>query len=298
MSDFLINVFHRALISLISKRETPHGLYWEKGERWIGWEQIESPWRITHGESLLYLEGIAPFRGRSPRTLILGATPELRDLITPLGGKVVLVDLSLSMLTRMSKLLRVADPDKEIWIRGDWLDTPLPDDYFDVVLADLVFSLVLPEQHLALAEKIRKTLRKGGRFILREHHPDLEIRKKSADEVFEDFFLMHYRKFITRSKASGYLSMKLLDWSMEEGSTKRDKMIQAVRSYRDKYQNRNEPVLLDWFLKRNSVGVDFYFPEREALASIFAHSFLTMSEKTASDNPLAPFYPLYVFEKI
>ena len=105
-------------------------------------------------------------RKKNARTLILGATPELRHLCHALGHNVTLIDVSLPMMSAMQRFMRVRDP-QETWVRANWTDNPLRSDYFDFVIGDLVVGNVPRILQSAFFASIARVLKVGGLFIHR-----------------------------------------------------------------------------------------------------------------------------------
>lgn len=103
------------------------------------------------------------------RALLLGSTPELRDLVLKLGGELVTVDLSLEMLEKSYEIMKQkkAAIEREIIVIGDWLNNPLADNNFDVVLGDLSFINISRKKQEKLFIKIKKLLKGNGYVVMR-----------------------------------------------------------------------------------------------------------------------------------
>jgi hypothetical protein len=98
------------------------------------------------------------------RTLLLGLTPELRDLLAE-GSPPVLVDMSRAMYAATTRLLRRADPRRETWLESDWCDVALEAEAFDLILGDMVWWGLSIERQRALAAKVASLLAADGRFV-------------------------------------------------------------------------------------------------------------------------------------
>jgi len=62
--------------------------------------------------------------------LVLGSTPELRDALASAKIENYAIDINLEMILAMTGLLK--NPNKEeVVVRGNWLENPLRDHYFD-----------------------------------------------------------------------------------------------------------------------------------------------------------------------
>lgn len=98
------------------------------------------------------------------KILILGATPELRDLVQEFTKEVTLVDINWEMISEMTKLLKKPN-NQEIWIKADWLKIPIMDKYFQIVLGDLVLGNVEYNKQSQLLSEVKKVLVPQGYFI-------------------------------------------------------------------------------------------------------------------------------------
>jgi len=120
--------------------------YREEYDHFSVWKKLSFPNRPTEREVAIYQKFIAQDRRQDANLLILGATPELRDLTAFLGIKPVLVDISPRMLWGMLRLTKQLDATKEVWVKSDWLQAPLPENFFDIIIGDLSlrYSILLP----------------------------------------------------------------------------------------------------------------------------------------------------------
>ncbi|MEK7619514.1 MAG: methyltransferase domain-containing protein [Patescibacteria group bacterium] len=100
--------------------------------------------------------------------LVLGATPELRDLTLERGHRVTTVDLSEKILADMTELLKARDDTREMRIVGNWLQLPLPDASIDIVVGDAIGNNIEFTNHHRLYGGIRTVLKSGGAFVCRE----------------------------------------------------------------------------------------------------------------------------------
>jgi SAM-dependent methyltransferase len=134
---------------------------WERNAE--KWPSATSPWRPSPGDVAVYRRLASAKVGG--RVLVLGTTPELRDLLAELGAVPVLVDMSRAMHRATSRLLRKADPSRETWIEADWCDADLPPSSFDLVLGDMVWWGISVGKQVELCETIHSALNPDGRLI-------------------------------------------------------------------------------------------------------------------------------------
>ncbi len=115
--------------------------------------------------------------------LILGATPEYRDLLYKLGAKVAVVDKNPDMIEAMS-YLRVFESKEDIYVE-DWFDfLPKYKDSFNLVMADFTQGNMHYDKHEEFYRLISNTLVKNGHLIERV----LTFRNRSLVHSSTDLF--------------------------------------------------------------------------------------------------------------
>ncbi|MBI2623901.1 class I SAM-dependent methyltransferase [Candidatus Parcubacteria bacterium] len=162
----LHRLIHQRLITATKRtHEQDQCGYWERlADRW---EDVTSPFRPSSGDISVYREFLTKTRGVGP-VLILGSTPELRDLAATAGaGRVHLADFSYRMPLAMLRFTKHVDPREEIWVRANWLELPFPQEFFGAILGDLTLQQLTPEAEPRLLGKVATLLRPGGVFITR-----------------------------------------------------------------------------------------------------------------------------------
>lgn len=132
------------------------------------WPNIGPPWRPSPGDVALYRRFAAE---KLPgRTLVLGATPELRDLLAEQATAMphpVVVDRSPAMLRAMTALAKTARPTHERWHIADWCDDAAIPGGYDLVLADMVWWTVSVPRQTALRDRVAALLAPDGLFVSR-----------------------------------------------------------------------------------------------------------------------------------
>lgn len=101
-------------------------------------------------------------------TLILGATPELRDIVLSYGHSLVTVDKDKQALYDKNKLMHYQRSENEKVIVSDWLKIDFPANYFDVILGDGVLTALKPEEQKRLLTILKRILKPTGSLLLRE----------------------------------------------------------------------------------------------------------------------------------
>jgi hypothetical protein len=134
---------------------------WERNAK--KWPSATPPWRPSPGDVAVYRRFATAKAGG--RVLVLGTTPELRDLMADLGATPLLVDMSRAMYAATSSLVRRADPSKESWIEADWCEADLPPSSFDLVVGDMIWWGNSVATQRRLCEAIHFTLKPDGVLI-------------------------------------------------------------------------------------------------------------------------------------
>lgn len=257
------------------------------------WPFIGPPWRPSPGDLAIYRRRVG---ARLPgRALLLGATPELRDLLAEHAGampKPVIVDMSRDMLLAMSALTRRARPDDETWLVCDWCEAALPEQGFDVILADMVWWTVSVETQTALRDRIARLLAPGGVFVSRFR---LREPQRSGDDP-----QAATGRFLARLDAGGEDEQRIRDaWlsylydvttDVAAMRLDRERVRTLISAMRDEAR---EPARRRFFDAALSclVGADWTAQTREEVLAPLLKVFVLLDEAHASDYESA-FHPI------
>jgi len=146
-----------------------HGVpYWTNLALW--WSRLAPPVRPSKADIGAYdkfLKRIINSK-KQPRILILGATPEIRDLSAKHRAETTVCDINLEMIIAMGQLMKNKKASqKEIWIRASWVTGPLKHNYYDVILGDGITSNVSWREANQLWKHLTQLLKPKGVFITR-----------------------------------------------------------------------------------------------------------------------------------
>ncbi len=141
------------------------------------WSEISDSWRLLLPPWKPSAENIGQFKSlldqaiqknKNPKVLILGATPEIRDLLAEYPNcKVTIVDFNIEMILAMNNLVKTRNFSNEVWIKSDWLAVPVEHKYFDFIIGDYVTSQLIEPDLNRFYEKIKHLLKDTGRFVTR-----------------------------------------------------------------------------------------------------------------------------------
>lgn len=104
----------------------------------------------------------------NPKVLILGSTPELRDICAKYKLETIVCDISSNMIKAMDKLVKYKNP-KEKKVICNWLNTDFKKESFDLILGDASLNQLLGKNNLKkLLAKLKDLLKPNGHILLRE----------------------------------------------------------------------------------------------------------------------------------
>jgi cyclopropane fatty-acyl-phospholipid synthase-like methyltransferase len=108
-------------------------------------------------------------KGSGVRVLILGSTPEYRNLCGELGISVTCFDFSEYNYKYLTD--EVKNKPQERFVNGNWFTHTL-DEQFDIILGDVVINLQVKEKLPDLFRNIAEWLALGGLFMPRTYIRD------------------------------------------------------------------------------------------------------------------------------
>lgn len=152
------------------------------------WMYYIPPGRPSRGDIDCFREIIKSFFGNSKNlnALVLGATPEFRDLLSELGATVSLIDKNPYMVSAMNFLRVYQNP--EAVIIDDWFEAlPKHTRKYDLILSDFTQGNIPYAKQKTFYKLIAGALMPGGLFIDRVLTYRDPNRLYNADKEFDDF---------------------------------------------------------------------------------------------------------------
>lgn len=162
------------------------------------WKNQLPPARPTDAELAVFRRFIEQKKAQkgTPKILILGATPEFRDLIHGAGLTAYCVDYSRENYQGMELLKKRAG--KEIFFHQNWAEMQLPEK-FDLILAEASLNAVSKDVVPEILDRIKKHLSEDGLFISKtwQRIPPAQVSvKKIVQEYREKYPKTNFKQMI------------------------------------------------------------------------------------------------------
>lgn len=140
--------------------------FWKNFARKV-WAEKLPPWKPSANE-IKFWEKIVCRVAKStknPKALILGATPEFRDMFSKYPINVTLLDINPEMYVAMRSLMK-CKPKYEKFVKSDWLKIPFKNETFDIIIGDTPHHNIKKRQYGEFFSEVRRVLKTKGYFLL------------------------------------------------------------------------------------------------------------------------------------
>lgn len=251
------------------------------------WELAAGRWprvarRPTAGDIAMYrrLAG----QKLAGRVLILGVTPELRDLVAETGAQPVIVDMCAAMHDATSRMLQRADPSRETWIEADWCEADLPAAAFDLVLGDMPWLTVSVAKQHELRDAIHAALDRDGLFVGRVRFS--APARAAVDPV--EAVTAHVNRLDDGGADHDRIESELLYWLYDHTADHESRRLDRARTRALLHELADAPQFSRHatFLRRATarlVGADWTSQSREELIDLLSVRFELIAEEHAVD---------------
>jgi len=260
------------------------------------WDKYTSPFRpsiVDIDNYFLILKRLKQKRN----ILLLGATPEIRDILANLGLKVLIADFSQEMLIGMTNHGVGIIESSEKWVKTDWMDMNkfIKNDYFDLILGDLVLRNIEPDSQINFLKEISELLNKNGYFVGRIHFINESLMPVSARRIIESSFEDGYR--IKSKSLEDLITSRLFD-KATNFKTKRinkRKFANDINGYIKKdLTSKREDLVLNNILKKWAGQRTWTQRTAKEIDRLLFRYFSIRDIRIASDYKDSEFYPLYI----
>lgn len=233
------------------------------------------------------------------KALVLGSTPELRNILNEIGFKSHIIDINIEMMLALNGLVDHKNPD-EVLIKSNWLDNPLADNYFDVILGDAVLPNIPWEERETFYNQITRLLKPKGYFLNRAFFIPEKKQYNTVDEILEAFAK---KKASNKTAIELVFEIQILTHSMNDRLGSMEKVRSVVEklhtpkgfTYESEQLNKTLDIVWNYWLGSVSKKVWIYPQEREEEAE-YKKYFKTIDKFSASDHPYGQITPMYLLE--
>ena len=251
----------------------------------LNWGRYTSPFRLSSDDVEVYSSVLRKFKNKK-RILLLGSTPEIREVLSSLDFEIVVADFSYEMLQGMIYFGDI-DIDKEWWVKADWmiLDKFLKNNYFDLILGDLVLRNIDFGRQNKFLKIISSLLNEKGMFISRIHHYDEKMSLVSQKKIVEDVLSL---KNISQKLKEDLITSRLFDkYTERKNKTINKKLfLEAIGS--------NKKILKNIYKKWGDEKRTWTQHTKQEIQEMLKKYFYIEERKIAEDYIDSKFYPTYV----
>lgn len=265
-------------------------------ERYPSWDREGKMTRPSPSEVEIYKQFLSPVVGENKRILVLGPTPELRDIVAE--NDPVVVDISFKTIISASSYLKKASIDNETWIKCDWMKLPFPPAYFDVIIGDLVSNQFPPgEREEKFLDTIKNLCTPSGHFISRFMFKRTGLTKEQLENRIS--FLCAEPSLLKREKIFAVVNNALAHTCDDD--LRLNNLYSAWRALEEilssrRYDTKTKNIVKDSivYLKENGFpGGRWWTPPSEKnLISLLNKYFVIKNRGHAQDYPDAPYFPI------
>ncbi len=213
-------------------------------------------------------------KDRVTNVLVLGAVPEIRDLLSRFYTAVTVVGRDKKLVRALTALRR--SQSRETIVITPWQRIPLSNKY-DVVIGDLSLNLLPLRSLETVLMRIAKLLREGGYFI----HRTMAFHQQTPVEVKK--ILVDWRRGKINASEFWWLTSVYSDFASfdSKGMVKQErKFIQLMQQlYQDEALTKSEMHKLDRFI----LGIDFTILPQKQWEQLLSQYFI-IKKITKSDS--------------
>ena len=266
------------------------------------WKNMKSPNIPNEAEKKIYEKYIKLAKRKNPKTkaLIFGATVEIRDLLYKNKVDAVVCDLSMNMIIALTQLCKHKNiTDSEVWLKADWINAPLPENYFDIILADGAINQLPTGLYDKFLESARKFLKPSGIFIQRTGIVRKEYFKKD-EEIMEHFLQQKNPQpdmvFETLTLYSSAMNKKNMETSVRRIYQIMDKYFEKIKGDKKVKLGKVIKAMEASYPRNNKTWT---MPSMEDMTKAYKKHFSKIKIESAKDyDSFIPAYPFYIVSKL
>lgn len=228
-------------------------------------------------------------KGKDTNILILGATPEYRNLCGELGMGVTLIDFKRYNYEYLGR--EVKNRPKETFYEGNWLNTVL-NEKFDIILADNVINVMAKADVPKLLRNVSRMLKVGGLFMPRTY-----VREKGETYTGEKAVKEYREERKGQALYSGIVrNMYIAAYDFKKERVVLRDVWKIAVDMRKKGLMTDEEVMEFSKLSTENREFSFFIPEREIHEKALSEFFDIKEIFYGKEEYLRDKLPLYVLK--
>ncbi len=262
---------------------------WDKDQFVHHWKYYPVPARPSPSEIDFIRKRIIE-KGKDSTVLILGSTPEYRNMCGEIGVKVTCFDFLKYNYEYLSD--DVKHKPEEKFVEGNWTDKAIKEK-FDFILGDHVIDVIKKQDAEKLLVNCSKMLKKDGMLILRTY-----VREK-GEKITPEQALEIYRKKQRKNKSINFLSYTLRNFHLSAYDFEKDYLVtrdvwKAVKDLHDKGLVSDEELELYRKIDVSNRDFQFFIPLKEWLEDIFSGIFSIAEVYNGTEEYINNQIPMHV----
>ena len=258
------------------------------------WTKMVGPSRPTCSELTVYLKYIRILQNQKKRKLkmlVLGSTPEFRDLGFEEAMDVTVIDCNTDYHNQINREIRhkITFNREHILVKR-WQDLNVQGQY-DIILGDLVTGNIPPSELETFISNASNAMTPGGYFLGKSFYQLADYTLKTPTEIITNY---------NANPAYHPYSAMIYHFSilcLENDELHFNKMFQVIRELHDSGLMDDETF---WYFRNigldNEMDFTFYIPSFEYYTSLIKKYF-TISNIEYGNDVYSKYFPLVIAKK-
>ena len=253
------------------------------------WDKILPPARPFPSELKIFEKYIKKFaKNKDAKILILGATPELRDLVLKHKLTPICADIHKKNFIALKKLMKYKG--KEIFIHSDWLKLKGKEIY-DLIIGDTAFTMLPWKKWEDCLKRLKQIVKKDGMIIHRSDVRFSEDEKRTPLEIFQ-----LYRKSKKKSPifSSIIIPLYITFRNREKEYCDSSKLIQKVEELAKKslISEKECRGITDFLVAK---GLKVIIPRKKEFEKM-ARKYFRIVKIERGESPLSKYLPMHILK--
>lgn len=253
------------------------------------WDKILPPARPFPSELKIFEKYIKKFaKNKKAKILILGATPELRDLVLKYKLTPICADINEENFIALKKLMK--HKGKEIFIHSDWLKLKGKEIY-DLIIGDTAFTMLSWRKWEDCLKRLKQIVKKDGMIVHRSDVRFPEDEKRTPLEIFQS-----YRKFKKKTPifSSIIIPLYITFRNKEKEYCDSNKLIKKVKELAKKslISKKECRGITDFLVAK---GLKVVIPRKEEFEKM-AKKYFKIIKIERGKSPLSKYLPIHILK--